>query len=60
VDGDRPEALVVDEVRHEVGVAFRSQGLPMHFVSRNLGHHSPSFTAALYATAQPDPHLDED
>lgn len=46
-------------LRHTWATIMLSQGLPMQFVSRNLGHHSTSFTAVLYATAQPDPHLDE-
>ncbi len=48
-------------LRHTWATQMLNSGAPLNYVSRALGHHSTAFTAATYATAQPEPrHEDVD
>ncbi len=42
-------------LRHTWATTLLNAGAPLNYVSRALGHHSTAFTAAVYATAHPDP-----
>ena len=46
--------LRIHDLRHAYGIRLAEEGVPMHFISEVMGHHSVDFTRKQYARFSPE------
>jgi integrase len=46
--------LRIHDLRHAYGIKLAERGVPMHFISEVMGHHSVDFTRKQYARFSPE------